>query len=81
MTLTYHNIKKLNLIEVEKHEAQTSIEDELNNLLGELNPRYFEETHTPVEAKERIYTLLILQKSNYSLNMDVILETTIKCPK
>ena len=32
-------------------------EDELNNLLGELNPRYFEETHTPVEAKERIYTL------------------------
>ena len=41
MTLTYYKIKKLDSIKDEKHKAQTSLEEELNNLLGELNPRYF----------------------------------------
>ena len=51
MTQTY---QKIIIVESREIEEQTSIENEMDELLGDLNPRYFEEGISFKEAKERI---------------------------
>jgi len=56
MTQTYQKIIILKSHEVEEPEVQTPIENEMDELLGDLNPRYFEETTPFKEAIERVYS-------------------------
>ena len=51
MTKTY---QKIIIVESREIEEQTTIENEMDELLGDLNPRYFEEGIFFKEAKERI---------------------------
>ncbi|MFW9941404.1 MAG: hypothetical protein ACFFFT_10225 [Candidatus Thorarchaeota archaeon] len=46
--------KKIIIIESSEIEEKTSIENEMDEILGDLNPKYFEEGITFKEAKERI---------------------------
>lgn len=41
--------------EIEELKAQESKESEADELLGDLNPRYFEEAYSLDEAKQKIY--------------------------
>ena len=52
MTQTYGRIIE---IEVEQTEVQISKERKMDELLGDLNPRYFEEIINIKEAKQRVY--------------------------
>ena len=59
MTQAYENIMEMKSIEVEviEHpEVKKSAETEVDELLGDLNPRYFEENYTLDEAKQRAYS-------------------------
>ena len=51
MTQTYQKI-----IIVKRPEVQTPIESEMDELLGDFNPRYSEETTPFKEAIKRVYT-------------------------
>ncbi len=69
MTQAYEKTTEMNSIEVEEiehPEVQKSMESEVDELLGDLNPRYFEETMSMEEAKERIHAAKAY--SNYSFN-------------
>ena len=69
MTQAYENIMEMNSIEVEviEHpEVKKSAETEVDELLGDLNPRYFEEVIPLNEAKNRIHAAK--NYSNYSFN-------------
>ncbi|MFX1346638.1 MAG: hypothetical protein ACFFAI_16195 [Promethearchaeota archaeon] len=46
--------KKIIIIESSEIEEKTSIENEMDEILGDLNPKYFEEGITFKVAKERI---------------------------
>ena len=46
--------QKIIIIESLEIEEKTSIENEMDEILGDLNPRYFEEGISFKEAKERI---------------------------
>ncbi len=57
MTQAYEEVmemKSLEVEEIEQPEVQESIESEVDELLGDLNPRYFEEGFSMNEAKDRI---------------------------
>jgi len=47
--------QKIIIIESYEIEEKTSIENEMDEILGDLNPRYFEEGISFKEAKERIH--------------------------
>ena len=69
MTQTIKNIIEIGNIEIEEIEhptAQESVESEVDELLGDLNPRFFEETISLNEAKDRIHSAKAY--SNYSFN-------------
>ncbi len=58
MTQAYEEVmemKTLEVEEIEQPEVQKSMESEVDDLLGDLNPRYFEEAISLKEAKEQIY--------------------------
>ncbi|MFX0029361.1 MAG: hypothetical protein ACFE8B_09135 [Candidatus Hermodarchaeota archaeon] len=65
MTQTYQKTKGLDIIEVEKYNVQIFNGDQMDKLLGELNPKYFEESHTLSEAKQRIHTINISVGSKF----------------
>ncbi len=57
MTQTYEEeIMEMKVIEVEEIEHPEVKESEVDELLGDLNPRYYEETISLKEAKERAYS-------------------------
>ncbi|GAG30324.1 unnamed protein product, partial [marine sediment metagenome] len=56
MTQTYGRIIE---IEVEQTEVQISKERKMDELLGDLNPRYFEEAMTPENALDKVYSTKI----------------------
>jgi hypothetical protein len=59
MTLSYEKLAQIKNIEVEEielPEVQESIVTEADSLLGDLNPRYFEEIITLKEAKNKIFS-------------------------
>ena len=59
MTQAYEEVMEMKSIEVEeieKPEVQESMESEVDELLGDLNPRYYEEAMSMDEAQERIHS-------------------------
>ena len=44
-------------IEVEQTEVQISKERKMDELLGHLNPRYFEEAMTPENALDKVHSM------------------------
>ncbi len=69
MTQAYEEVMEMKSIEVEKikhPEVQESMESEVDELLGGLNPRYFEEAISLNEARDRIHAAKAY--SNYSFN-------------
>ena len=59
-------MKSIEVEEIEQPEIQESMESEVDELLGDLNPRYFEEIISLKEANDRIYAAK--SYSNYSFN-------------
>ncbi|MBY8984333.1 MAG: hypothetical protein KGD65_04640 [Candidatus Lokiarchaeota archaeon] len=69
MTQAYENVMEMKSIEVEEieeSEVQAPMENEVDELLGDLNPRFFEEAISMNEAKDQIYSAKAY--SNYSFN-------------
>ena len=69
MTQAYEKVMEMKSIEVEEieqPEVQKSKENEVDELLGDLNPRYFEEAISLNEAKDQIHAAKAY--SNYSFN-------------
>ena len=54
MTQTYEQTSELKSQESKEPELQTPIECETDELLGDLNPRYFEEAYSLEDAKNRV---------------------------
>ena len=69
MTQAYEEVmemKSLEVEEIETPEVQKSIESEVDELLGDLNSRYYEEAIPLNEAKDRIHSAQTY--SNFSFN-------------
>ncbi|KKK44109.1 hypothetical protein LCGC14_1252500 [marine sediment metagenome] len=59
MTQAYKEVmevKSLEVIEIVKKELQEPWKSEVDELLGDLNPRYYEEVSSLKEAKQRIFS-------------------------
>jgi len=54
MTQTYEKVIILTIPEVEEQEVQATMECEVDELLGDLNPRYYEESVSFKNAKQHI---------------------------
>ena len=55
MTQAYENVVEMEGPEVEQIEVQISEESKMDQLLGDLNPRYFEEAMAPENALDKVY--------------------------
>ena len=69
MTQAYENVMEMKSIEVEEieeSEVQAPMENEVDELLGDLNPRFYEEAISMNEAKDQIHSAKAY--SNYSFN-------------
>ena len=55
MTQAYEEVLEMKSLEVEVIEHPEVQENEVDELLGNLNPRYYEEVISLKEAKERAY--------------------------
>jgi hypothetical protein len=64
MTQTYEEMMETKSIEIEEVEVQIPEENEVDELLGDLNPKYFEERIALEEAKQRAYASNINQNFN-----------------
>jgi hypothetical protein len=70
MTQAYENVMEVKgseIIEIELPEVQISTESEVDELLGDLNPRYFEEIMTLDEARQQAYTSDVSMSSNFNV--------------
>jgi hypothetical protein len=56
MTQAYEEVMEMNTPEVEKIESPKVQENKVDELLGDLNPKYYEEAMSMNEAKDRIYS-------------------------
>ncbi len=54
MTQTYEKAIIITIPEVEEQEVQTPMESKADELLGDLNPRYYEESVSFKDAKQHI---------------------------
>ncbi len=66
MTQAYENLTVMKIPEVEEDEVHTPIENEEDEVLGDLNPRYFEEIEHLNGAKERNFTSDIILSSKFN---------------
>ncbi len=66
MTQAYEEVMEMKSLEVEEIEQPEVKESEVDELLGSLNPRYFEETISLDEAKNQIHSAKTY--SGYSFN-------------
>lgn len=55
MTQTYKKTIIMTIPEVEEQEVQAPVENKVDDLLGDLNPQYYEESHSFEDAKQRIH--------------------------
>jgi hypothetical protein len=53
MTEIYEKVIKTTIPEFEEQEPQVPIEKEPDEILGDLNPKYFEESYSFEDAKQR----------------------------
>jgi len=56
MTQAYEEVMEMKSLEVEEIEHPEVQENEVDELLGDLNPRYYEEAISMNEAKDRIHS-------------------------
>lgn len=56
MIQTYEKAMEIKSPIIEQIEIQTPLESEGDELLGDLNPRYFEEAMTPENALDKVYS-------------------------
>ena len=56
MTQAYEKVVEIEIPEVGKIEIHISEESKEDELLGDLNPRYFEEAMTPENALDKVYS-------------------------
>ena len=66
MTQAYEEVMEMKVIEVEEIKHPEVQENEVDELLGDLNPKFFEEAISMNEAKDRIHSAKAY--SNYSFN-------------
>ena len=66
MTQAYEEVMEMNTPEVEEIESPKVQENKVDELLGDLNPKYFEEVISMSETKDRIHSAKAY--SNYSFN-------------
>ena len=69
MTQAYEEVmemKSSEVEEIEESEVQAPMENDVDELLGDLNPRFFEEAISLNEAKDQIHSAKAY--SNYSFN-------------
>ena len=59
MTQAYENVMEMEGPKVEQIESQISEESKMDELLGDLNPRYFEESISPENALDKVYSTKI----------------------
>ena len=59
MTQAYENVIEMEGPEVEQIESQISEESKMDELLGDLNPRYFEEAIAPENALDKVHAARI----------------------
>ena len=70
MTQAYEEVMEIEIPEVEQIEhrpAQESVESEVDELLGDLNPRYFEETYSLEEAKNKVFSSDLIVSANFNM--------------
>ncbi|MHA2259407.1 MAG: hypothetical protein ACXACO_15700 [Promethearchaeota archaeon] len=67
MTQAYKKVVEIEFEEIEYPEVKISIESEVDELIGDLNPRFFEEVSSLKEAKDRIQTSDITFSSNFNV--------------
>ena len=70
MTNVYEKVNEfesLETFEIEQSTVQESIESEVDELLGDLNPRYFEEIITLNEAQTKMYSSHFNVSGNYNI--------------
>jgi len=65
MTQTYEKVMEMESPKIEQ--VETPIESEVDELLGDLNPRYFEEAMTLENALEKVYSSDIYSSSRYNI--------------
>ena len=59
MTQAYEKVVEMEIPEVEQSEVQISEESKMDELLGDLNPRYFEEAMAPENALDKVHAARI----------------------
>ena len=59
MTQAYENVIEMEGLKVEQIESQISEESKMDELLGDLNPRYFEEAIAPENALDKVHAARI----------------------
>jgi len=59
MTQAYENVVEMEGPKVEQIESQISEESKMDELLGDLNPRYFEEAIAPENALDKVHAARI----------------------
>ena len=58
-------IEIVGIIEIEEIEFPT--ESEVDELLGDLNPRYFEETYSLEEAQNKVFSSDLIVSSSFNM--------------
>ena len=67
MTQAYEEVMEMRSIEVDEIKHTEVKENEVDELLGDLNPRYFEEIFHLKEAKQRIYSSSTYAGSKFNI--------------
>ncbi len=67
MTQAYEEVMEMKSVEIEEIKHPEVQENEVDELLGDLNPRYYEESISMNEAKDRVYSSDI----NYSNQFNI----------
>ena len=70
MTQAYEQsmeMKSIEVEEIEQPEIQESMESKVDELLGDLNPRYFEETISLKKARQKVYSSHFTVSGNFNM--------------
>ena len=70
MTQVYEEVMEIEIAEIEEIEhptAQESVESEVDELLGDLNPRYYEEILSMEDAHNKVFSSDINFSSSFNM--------------
>ncbi|MFX0028825.1 MAG: hypothetical protein ACFE8B_06420 [Candidatus Hermodarchaeota archaeon] len=67
MTQTYEKLMEMETSKVEHIEEQISEESKVDELLGDLNSRYFEESYSLEDAKQKMYCKDVTMGNNFDV--------------